>query len=68
MKKSMNLASLLLAIIFLTSACVSNSGMKKRKKCKGQGNWYNNRNLSAVETAPSNSNTICYEDFLNGSR
>jgi len=41
----MRLASLLLAIIFLASACVSNSGMKKRKRCKGQGNWYNNRNL-----------------------
>lgn len=35
--------SLLLLVTILTTSC--SSPYKKRKKCRGNGSWYGNRNL-----------------------
>lgn len=35
----------LLAILAIGFASCSPSPYKKRKPCRGKGNWYNNRNL-----------------------
>lgn len=38
----------ILFTIFISSSC-SNPVYKKRKKCKGNGSWYGNRNLGLNE-------------------
>ncbi len=45
-KKIISLLSLALVVIILSSCA---SSVKKRKGCRGNGSWYGNRNLGAVE-------------------
>ena len=45
---------LVISTIGLISSC-GNPVYKKRKKCKGNGSWYGNRNLG--ETKPTQQNT-----------
>jgi ABC-type phosphate/phosphonate transport system substrate-binding protein len=47
MKKKIILILSLAAIFITVSSCASS--VKKRKACRGNGSWYGNRNLGAVE-------------------
>ena len=47
MKKSFSIVTLLLTVMFIATSC--GSPYKKRKGCKGNGSWYGNRNLGAVD-------------------
>ncbi len=47
MKKTLLFLTLLMSITFLFSSC--NSPYKKRKRCKGNGSWYGNRNLGNID-------------------
>ena len=47
MKKSLTIAALLLTVLFVATSC--GSPYKKRKSCRGNGSWYGNRNLGAVD-------------------
>jgi ABC-type phosphate/phosphonate transport system substrate-binding protein len=47
MKKKIILILSLAAIFITVSSCASS--VKKRKGCRGNGSWYGNRNLGAVE-------------------
>ena len=47
MKKTLLFLTFLMSITFLFSSC--NSPYKKRKRCKGNGSWYGNRNLGKVD-------------------
>jgi hypothetical protein len=52
MKKPFISAIILFVIVFSATSC--GSPLKKRKACKGNGSWYGNRHLGAVD---QNSNT-----------
>lgn len=56
MKKSVTTISLLLLILFVVSSC--GSPYKKRKRCRGNGSWYGNRNLGAVDQQKAQSPTV----------
>lgn len=47
MKKSLSIVTLLLTVMFIATSC--GSPYKKRKSCRGNGSWYGNRNLGAVD-------------------
>lgn len=47
MRKSISTISLLLLVLFVVSSC--GSPYKKRKRCRGNGSWYGNRNLGAID-------------------
>ncbi len=53
MKKTL---SLLLLSILLFSC--TNPVYKKRKKCKGNGSWYGNRNLGSLEKQDNQTTTL----------
>jgi hypothetical protein len=47
MKKPIFTALVLFVLAITVSSC--GSSYKKRKTCRGNGSWYGNRNLGAVE-------------------
>lgn len=47
MKKRITLSALLLTVVIIASSC--GSPYKKRKRCRGNGSWYGNRNVGAVD-------------------
>lgn len=53
MKKTLSL--LLLSILLFS--CTS-PVYKKRKKCKGNGSWYGNRNLGSLEKQDNQTTTL----------
>jgi hypothetical protein len=56
MKKSVTTISLLLLILFVVASC--GSPYKKRKRCRGNGSWYGNRNLGAVDQQKAKTPTV----------
>jgi hypothetical protein len=48
MKKMIVPAMVICCTVFLLSSCAS-SPYKQRKKCRGNGGWYGNRNLSKLD-------------------
>lgn len=48
--------SILLLTVILTTSC--GSTYKKRKRCRGNGSWYGNRNLGSTPQSPQNSITF----------
>ena len=53
MKKPFTAATILFVVVFIATSC--GSPLKKRKACKGNGSWYGNRHLGALD---QNSNTL----------
>lgn len=47
MKNTKALVGLLFLVLFIASSC--GSPYRKRKRCRGNGSWYGNRNLGAAD-------------------
>jgi len=47
MKNLTKITVILFVVTFIVSSC--GSPYKKRKACKGNGSWYGNRNLGAID-------------------
>ena len=56
-----------IVILILITSC-SRPIHKKRKRCKGNGSWYGNRNLSQIPQSIQNpqnpQKTISYQHFI----
>jgi hypothetical protein len=58
MKKTLLFFSMIITIAFLLSSC--NSPYKKRKRCKGNGSWYGNRNLGNIDFKQTDDKTYYF--------
>jgi len=52
----LNILMFIVIVILLLSSC--SSRITKRKRCRGNGSWYGNRNLSVIDSVRYNDITF----------